>query len=306
MQDQVGAAGRPGFAGASGLRPLKPPSGRFGLRPLPRANLPYANNPCRPTPRQPTGKGRWYRPPGSDAAVPPAPPPCRGLGAGAQHLQRHPVLPGQKNAARVQHLGTALRHFQHLIIGDALIPAALGEFPRVTVVHTVHIGTDAAPAGIKGRGQRHRGGITAARPSVVMSPSRSTPWNPATITIFPASSSRRMRRRCSAVISASAWLPSVWMPACQPVRETAESPLSCRVMAISAADACSPVANSWSASRQAGVRGQLRRTLQQAVGGLSCAETTAIIWKPAAAASASCPAAQRSPAASATEEPPNL
>ena len=62
-------------------------------------------------------------------------------------------------------------------------------------------------------------------------------WNPATITIFPASSSRRMRRRCSAVISAAAWLPSVWMPACQPVRETAESPLSCRVMAISAADA---------------------------------------------------------------------
>ena len=87
-----------------------------------------------------------------------------GLGAGAQHLQRHPVLPGQKNAAGVQHLGAALCHFQHLIIGDALIPAALGEFPRVTVVHTVHIGTDAAPAGIKGRGQRHRGGITASPP----------------------------------------------------------------------------------------------------------------------------------------------
>ena len=144
------------------------------------------------------------------------------------------------------------------------------------------------------------------RPSVVMSPSRSTPWNPATITIFPASSSRRMRRRCSAVISAAAWLPSVWMPACQPVRETAESPLSCRVMAISAADACSPVANSWSASRQAGCAVSSAVLCSRRSVVFPCAETTAIIWKPAAAASASCPAAQRSPAASATEEPPNL
>ena len=37
------AAGRPGAAGAGGLRPPKPSSGRFGLRPP--ANLPPAKNP---------------------------------------------------------------------------------------------------------------------------------------------------------------------------------------------------------------------------------------------------------------------
>ena len=81
---------------------------------------------------------------------------------------------------------------------------------------------------------------------------------------------------------------------------------SCRVMAISAADACSPVANSWSASRQAGCAVSSAVLCSRRSVVFPCAETTAIIWKPAAAASASCPAAQRSPAASATEEPPNL
>ena len=51
MQDQAGAAGRPGFAGASGLRPLKPPSGRFGLRPaLPLCSFPAG---CMPPPPGP-------------------------------------------------------------------------------------------------------------------------------------------------------------------------------------------------------------------------------------------------------------
>ena len=44
------------------------------------------------------------------------------------------------------------------------LPEGTVAFPRVAVVHTIHIGTDAAPAGIKGRGQRHRGGIAAAPP----------------------------------------------------------------------------------------------------------------------------------------------
>ena len=60
-------------------------------------------------------------------------------------------------------------------------------------------------------------------------------------------------------------------------------------MAISAADACSPVANSWSASRQAGCAVSSAVLCSRRSVVFPCAETTAIIWKPAAAASASIP-----------------
>ncbi len=58
VQDQAGAAGRPGFAGASGLRPLKPPSGRFGLRPLPPRQPSLCQQPLPSLPHRATGKGK--------------------------------------------------------------------------------------------------------------------------------------------------------------------------------------------------------------------------------------------------------
>ena len=54
------------------------------------------------------------------------------------------------------------------------------------------------------------------------------------------------------VILAFVWTPSVTMPACAPVSETAGTPSACSAMAVSAMVVCSPVASSMSISRSGG------------------------------------------------------
>ena len=55
------------------------------------------------------------------------------------------------------------------------------------------------------------------------------------------------------VILALVWTPSVTMPACAPVSETAGTPIACSAIAVSAMVVCSPVASSMSISRSGGV-----------------------------------------------------
>ena len=64
------------------------------------------------------------------------------------------------------------------------------------------------------------------RPSVVMSPSSSTPWKPARTTIFPASSASRKRAVSIDLMRALRCVLSVTMPICGPVKLTAFSPSS--------------------------------------------------------------------------------
>ena len=60
------------------------------------------------------------------------------------------------------------------------------------------------------------------RPSVVTSSeSCDTPWKPATSTIFPSSSPRRMRSAFTSMIFALVWPLSVTIPAWEPVSEIA-------------------------------------------------------------------------------------
>ena len=84
------------------------------------------------------------------------------FGAGTQHRQRHLVLPGQRNTAGVQHFRAAFGHCQHLIVGDEIVAAAMGKFTGILLIDAIHIGADAAAAGIKRGGQSSGSGIAAA------------------------------------------------------------------------------------------------------------------------------------------------
>ena len=56
------------------------------------------------------------------------------------------------------------------------------------------------------------------RPSVVMSPLASMPWNPATTGMAPSSSASKMRSLCTLMMRALLWVPLVSMPAWRPVK----------------------------------------------------------------------------------------
>jgi hypothetical protein len=91
------------------------------------------------------------------------------------------------------------------------------------------------------------------RPSVVISfVLGDTPWKPATITTWPASSAARMRSGFTPTMRALAWRSSVKMPLCEPVNEMAFTPRSWSAMATSAMDTRSPVVTSMSSSRRDG------------------------------------------------------
>ncbi len=91
------------------------------------------------------------------------------------------------------------------------------------------------------------------RPSVVMRPSVVSPWKPATMTMKSSSRYWWIWRGVMLAILALVWTPSVMMPACAPVRETAFLPSALMAMAVRAMVVCSPVARSTSISRSAGV-----------------------------------------------------
>ena len=144
------------------------------------------------------------------------------------------------------------------------------------------------------------------RPSVVIPPSGLTPWNPLTTAISPRSSAAASSPAAIISIRASAWLPSVIMPACQPVNERAASPMLSSVMAMSAADCCSPVEMSASSSRAGGCE-----LISCAISSSSSvvspmADTTTRTLCPLRRASAAMPAARRRRSVPARELPPNF
>ena len=95
------------------------------------------------------------------------------------------------------------------------------------------------------------------RPKVVISgtPERLllVPWNPATTTTLPSSSSRRTRSVLISRIRARPWADSVRIPTWGPVIEPAGMPWACRAIESSAIETCSPVASSMSISRWGGL-----------------------------------------------------
>ena len=68
------------------------------------------------------------------------------------------------------------------------------------------------------------------RPSVVMSRSVDTPWNPATTGTFPAARASRSRSARTSRILARVWSVSVMIPAWLPVNDAASTPRSASAM----------------------------------------------------------------------------
>ena len=120
------------------------------------------------------------------------------------------------------------------------------------------------------------------RPSVVIWPSMVWPWKPATITTLPWFSSSWICLGVMFWIRALVCTPSVTMPACAPVSETAGTSSECSAMAVSAMVVCSPVASSTSISRSLG-KGMisLASLIRLSVTPLM-AETTTTTWSPLA------------------------
>ena len=79
-----------------------------------------------------------------------------------QHLHPDLVLHGQRHRAGLQHLGPERGHLQHLLVGDAVELAGLGDDARVGGVDAVDIGEDVAAVRAQGGGQRHGRGVRAA------------------------------------------------------------------------------------------------------------------------------------------------
>ena len=91
------------------------------------------------------------------------------------------------------------------------------------------------------------------RPSVVISlVSWLTPWNPATITMWPSSIAAEMRPGVTSMILALPCTESVITPACEPVNDRAVKPRSEIAIATSAIEIRSPAVSSMSSSRAGG------------------------------------------------------
>ena len=91
------------------------------------------------------------------------------------------------------------------------------------------------------------------RPSVVISlVPWLTPWNPATMTMWPLPSASVMRPGVTSMILALPCTPSVMTPAWLPVNERALNPRSEIAMATSAIEIRSPAVISMSSSRGGG------------------------------------------------------
>ena len=145
------------------------------------------------------------------------------------------------------------------------------------------------------------------RPSVVISfVVRLMPWNPATIAMCPLSRAVRMRCGSTSMIRALPWMPSVIMPAWEPVKDWAEAPNLLMAMASSAMEMRSPAERSMSISRAGAesVTWPARSRSSSVVSPM--AETTTTTSSPAFWASTTRRATRLMPSASATEEPPNF
>ena len=107
------------------------------------------------------------------------------------------------------------------------------------------------------------------RPSVVISlVSWLTPWNPATMTMWPLPSASVMRPGVTSMIFALPCTPSVMTPAWLPVNERALNPRSEIAMATSAIEIRSPAVISMSSSRGGGTGLTSLGEVEQVVGGV--------------------------------------
>ena len=132
------------------------------------------------------------------------------------------------------------------------------------------------------------------------------PWNPATIAMWPLSRAVRMRCGSTSMIRALPWIPSVIMPAWEPVKDWAEAPNLLMAMASSAIEMRSPADSSMSISR-AGAESVTCPARSRSSSVVSpMAETTTTTSLPAFWASTTLRATRLMPSASATEEPPNF
>ncbi len=132
------------------------------------------------------------------------------------------------------------------------------------------------------------------------------PWNPAAMTMLPASKALRMRSVEIDWMRALVCVLSVMMPIWAPVRLSAWWPSEWMAMAIRATLTCSPVESSMSISRAGGWSVICRaRSMSKSV--LSpMALTTTTTWLPCCWARMALRAAARIFWLSATLEPPNF
>ena len=144
------------------------------------------------------------------------------------------------------------------------------------------------------------------RPSVVMLPSASTPWNPATTATVPAASVSRRRSASMRTMRARPYALSVSMRTWWPRNERAGTPRSCRTSAVSADVTCSPVEASTSLSRSAGRGCAALASASRRLVSPAMAETTTATWCPAACVRWTRPATCRMRSRSATDVPPNF
>ncbi|MCY1242023.1 hypothetical protein D9M72_549610 [compost metagenome] len=145
------------------------------------------------------------------------------------------------------------------------------------------------------------------RPRVVISlVVRLIPWKPATMAMCPLSRAVRIRWGSTSMIRALPWMPSVIMPACEPVKDWAEAPSLLIAMATRAMEMRSPEDRSMSISRAGAesVTWAARSSSSSVVSPI--AETTTTTSLPALWASTTRLATRLMPSASETEEPPNF
>ena len=132
------------------------------------------------------------------------------------------------------------------------------------------------------------------------------PWKPATMAICPLSRAVRMRCGSTSMIRALPWMPSVIMPAWDPVKDWAEAPNLLMAMASRAMEMRSPAERSMSISR-AGAESVTWAARSRSSSVVSpMADTTTTTSSPAFWASTIRRATRLMPSASATEEPPNF
>ena len=77
-------------------------------------------------------------------------------------VQRHARPARHLDRAGLQHLRAGRRQLEHLVVGDAVDLARVGDDPRVGRVDAVHVGVDLADVGADRAGHRHRGQVRAA------------------------------------------------------------------------------------------------------------------------------------------------
>ena len=70
---------------------------------------------------------------------------------------------GVLDAAQHEHLRPGGGHLEHLLVGDGVEPAGVGDDPRVGGEDAVDVGVDLADVGAQRRGHGDGGGVGARR-----------------------------------------------------------------------------------------------------------------------------------------------